>query len=52
MQRFLQDKTKLGLCQIVDLIDEGRSREVAEKLNEKEDLAKLRKTDPKAAAKI
>ena len=52
MQRYLEDRTKLALYQIVDLIDAGKSRDAAKKLGEKEDLQKLKKTDPQAAAKI
>ncbi len=36
----------------MDLIDAGKSKEAAKKLNEKEQLQKLKKTDPKAAAQI
>jgi hypothetical protein len=38
MQRYLEDRTKLALYQIVDLIDAGKSRDAARKLGEKEDL--------------
>jgi hypothetical protein len=38
MQRYLEDKTKLALYQIVDLIDDGKSKEAAKKLMEKEQL--------------
>jgi hypothetical protein len=44
------DKTQYSLAQIIDLIDGGRSHDVATRMKERDELAKLKKKDPKAAA--